>query len=633
MPNFASVNILVVEHLSKSFGERILFEDISFGLSHGSKVALVARNGAGKSTLLSILAGEDTADSGKISFNKSSTVGYLKQEPEFYEHDTIIDHIFKMQTPAMLAVKEYERLLSSAEHQNNEETQAALQQAMVNIEELKAWDLDARVRTILGKLGLHHIQNKIATLSGGQRRRIALAQLLIESPDVLLMDEPTNHLDVEMVEWLEGYLSAQQKTVLLITHDRYFLDRVCDEIIELDNNKLYHYRGNYEYFLEKKAEREFNLARETDKAKNLLRTELEWMRKQPKARTTKSKARIDAYYDLKEKASIKTDEQKLQLDMKMSRIGGKVLELKKVYKSFGEKIILNGFDYTFKKGERIGIIGSNGAGKSTFLNMITGKELADSGKVNVGETIVYGYYTQQGLKLNEDKRVIEVVKEIADVVELNDKSKIRAEQFLELFMFPPQMQYTYVSSLSGGEKRRLMLLTVLIKNPNFLILDEPTNDLDLLTLQTLEDYLQFFPGCLIIVSHDRYFMDKLVDHLLVFEGNGHVRDFPGNYSDYRNALDREEKEEKQIEKENKITVPKERPIQKLTFKEKFELEQLDKRIPELENEKKILEEKLTVTSVHNELIQLSERLGQISTELDEKSLRWLELQDKAERTG
>lgn len=633
MPNFASVNILVVEHLSKSFGERILFEDISFGLSHGSKVALVARNGAGKSTLLSILAGEDTADSGKISFNKSSTVGYLKQEPEFYEHDTIIDHIFKMQTPAMLAVKEYERLLSSAEHQNSEETQAALQQAMVNIEELKAWDLDARVRTILGKLGLHHIQNKIATLSGGQRRRIALAQLLIESPDVLLMDEPTNHLDVEMVEWLEGYLSAQQKTVLLITHDRYFLDRVCDEIIELDNNQLYHYRGNYEYFLEKKAEREFNLARETDKAKNLLRTELEWMRKQPKARTTKSKARIDAYYDLKEKASIKTDEQKLQLDMKMSRIGGKVLELKKVYKSFGEKIILNGFDYTFKKGERIGIIGSNGAGKSTFLNMITGKELADSGKVNVGETIVYGYYTQQGLKLNEDKRVIEVVKEIADVVELNDKSKIRAEQFLELFMFPPQMQYTYVSSLSGGEKRRLMLLTVLIKNPNFLILDEPTNDLDLLTLQTLEDYLQFFPGCLIIVSHDRYFMDKLVDHLLVFEGNGHVRDFPGNYSDYRNALDREEKEEKQIEKENKITVPKERPIQKLTFKEKFELEQLDKRIPELENEKKILEEKLTVTSVHNELIQLSERLGQISTELDEKSLRWLELQDKAERTG
>lgn len=633
MPNFASVNILVVEHLSKSFGERILFEDISFGLSHGSKVALVARNGAGKSTLLSILAGEDTADSGKISFNKSSTVGYLKQEPEFYEHDTIIDHIFKMQTPAMLAVKEYERLLSSAEHQNSEETQAALQQAMVNIEELKAWDLDARVRTILGKLGLHHIQNKIATLSGGQRRRIALAQLLIESPDVLLMDEPTNHLDVEMVEWLEGYLSAQQKTVLLITHDRYFLDRVCDEIIELDNKQLYHYRGNYEYFLEKKAEREFNLARETDKAKNLLRTELEWMRKQPKARTTKSKARIDAYYDLKEKASIKTDEQKLQLDMKMSRIGGKVLELKKVYKSFGEKIILNGFDYTFKKGERIGIIGSNGAGKSTFLNMITGKELADSGKVNVGETIVYGYYTQQGLKLNEDKRVIEVVKEIADVVELNDKSKIRAEQFLELFMFPPQMQYTYVSSLSGGEKRRLMLLTVLIKNPNFLILDEPTNDLDLLTLQTLEDYLQFFPGCLIIVSHDRYFMDKLVDHLLVFEGNGHVRDFPGNYSDYRNALDREEKEEKQIEKENKITVPKERPVQKLTFKEKFELEQLDKRIPELENEKKILEEKLTVTSVHNELIQLSERLGQISTELDEKSLRWLELQDKAERTG
>lgn len=623
------MNILVVEHLTKTFGERVLFEDISFGLSHGSKVGLVAKNGAGKSTLLSILAGEDTADSGKISFNKSSTVGYLKQEPQFNESDTIIDHIFKMQTPAMLAVKEYERLLSLAEDQNSDRTQEALQQAMVRIEELKAWDLDARVKTILGKLGLHHIHHTIATLSGGQRRRIALAQLLIESPDVLLMDEPTNHLDVEMVEWLEGYLSAQQKTVLLITHDRYFLDRVCEEIIELDNNQLYHYRGDYEYFLEKKAEREFNLARETDKAKNLLRTELEWIRKQPKARTTKSKARIDAYYELKEKASVKTEEQKLQLDMKMSRIGGKVLELKKVYKSFGEKKILSGFDYTFKKGERIGIIGKNGAGKSTFLNIITGKEPADSGKVNVGDTIVYGYYTQEGLQLNEDKRVIEVVKEIADVVELNDKSKIRAEQFLELFMFPPQMQYTYVSALSGGEKRRLMLLTVLIKNPNFLILDEPTNDLDLLTLQTLEDYLQFFPGCLLIVSHDRYFMDKLVDHLFVFEGNGIVRDFPGNYSDYRRTLELEEKEERLSEKENKPQAIKEKSQNKLSYKEKFELEQLDKLIPQLEAEKKMIEEKLTGTSNHEELIQMSERLGKISTELDEKGMRWLELQERA----
>jgi ATP-binding cassette subfamily F protein uup len=434
-----------------------------------------------------------------------------------------------------------------------------------------------------------------------------------------------------MVEWLEGYLSAQQKTVLLITHDRYFLDRVCDEIIELDNNQLYHYQGDYEYFLEKKAEREFNLARETDKAKNLLRKELKWMRKQPKARTTKSKARIDAYYDLKEKASVKTVEQKMQLDMKMTRIGGKVLELKKVYKAFGEKKILSGFDYTFKKGERIGIIGSNGAGKSTFLNIITGKEKADSGKVNVGDTIVFGYYTQAGLHLNEDKRVIEVVKDIADMVELNDKTKIRAEQFLELFMFPPRIQYTYVSSLSGGEKRRLMLLTVLIKNPNFLILDEPTNDLDLLTLQTLEDYLQFFPGCLLIVSHDRYFMDKLVDHLFVFEGNGVIRDFPGNYSEYRRQADKEEKTERQQQREEKVQPAKEKSKLRLSYKEKYELEQLDQLIPQLEEEKKRIEEKLLQTTQHEELMKMSERLGQISKELDEKGLRWLELQEKAEQ--
>lgn len=622
------MNILSIENLTKSFGERVLFENISLGISLGSKVALVAKNGAGKSTLLSILAGEDTADSGKISFNKSSTLGYLKQEPQFNELDSIIDHVFKMNTPAMQAVKEYERLLSVTEDESSDMHQQTLQEAMERVEELKAWDIDARVKTILGKLGLHHIHHKINSLSGGQRRRIALAQLLIESPDVLLMDEPTNHLDVDMVEWLEGYLSAQQKTVLLITHDRYFLDRVCDEIVELDNRQIYHYRGNYEYFLEKKAEREFNLSRETDKARNLLRKELEWMRKQPKARTTKSKARIDAYYELKDKASIKTDEQKLQLDMKMQRIGGKVLELKKVYKSYGAKKILSGFDYTFKKGERIGIIGSNGAGKSTFLNLITGKEQVDNGKINVGETIVFGYYTQEGLKLNEDKRVIEVVKEIADMVMLNDKTKIRAEQFLELFTFTPQMQYTYVSSLSGGEKRRLMLLTVLIKNPNFLILDEPTNDLDLLTLQTLEDYLQFFAGCLIIVSHDRYFMDKLVDHLFVVEGDGVVRDFPGNHSEYRAQLDIELKTEKQVEKELNPRAAKEKSTTKLSYKEKYELEQLDNVIPQLEKEKKLLEEKFTTTSNHEELIQLSERLGKISEELDEKSFRWLELQEK-----
>lgn len=622
------MNILVVENLTKTYGERVLFENISFGLEQGKKVALVARNGAGKSSLLKILSGQDVADSGKISINNNASVGFLEQEPFFNDDDSIIDHIFMMQTPQMLAVKEYERLQSIHDTDPNSDNEKLLQDAITEMEDVKAWDIDARVKTVLGKLGLHHIHQSIKTLSGGQKRRVALAQLLIEAPDLIFMDEPTNHLDVEMVEWLEGYLSRQNITLLLVTHDRYFLDRVCDEIIELDNEQLYRYRGSYHYFLEKKAEREFNQSREVDKAKQLLKKELAWMRKQPKARTTKSKSRIDNYYDIEKKASQEKQEQALELSIKMSRVGGKVLELKKVYKSFGDKKILAGFDYTFKKGERIGIIGKNGIGKTTFLDLIIGKTEIDSGKINTGETIVYGYYTQTGLQFKEDKRVIEVVKEYADVIELSDGSKVRAEQFLELFQFPPKIQYTFVSKLSGGEKRRLMLLTVLIKNPNFLILDEPTNDLDLLTMQTLEEYLQYYPGCLLMVSHDRYFMDKLVDHLFVFEGDGIVRDFPGNYSDYREAEDLKEGLTKKSNQEQKeVENKKDKPKNKVSFKDKHEFEQIEKELAKLETEKKKIEDSLQTIANHEELIKLTNRMAEINKIVDVKSMRWLELSE------
>jgi ATP-binding cassette subfamily F protein uup len=480
----------------------------------------------------------------------------------------------------------------------------------------------------------------VKKLSGGQKKRVALAKVLIEEPDLLIMDEPTNHLDVDMIEWLEEYLENKDLSLLLVTHDRYFLDNVCNKIIELDQQTLYTYQGNYSYFLEKKSEREFNAAREIDKAKNLMRKELEWIRRMPKARGTKSKSRIDAFYDLKDKATDKKQHADLELNVKMSRIGGKVIEMKKVYKAYDDLKILKGFDYTFKTGERIGIVGKNGIGKSTFLNLISGKEQPDSGKINVGETIVFGYYSQAGIELKEDKRVIEVVKEnIAEVISLADGSKVSASQFLTLFQFPPEMQYTFVSKLSGGERRRLFLLTVLVKNPNFLILDEPTNDLDLLTLQTLEEFLMNFKGCLVIVSHDRYFMDKLVDHLFVFEGDGEVKDFSGNYQDWRAKVMADEQELKK--KEKQLTAEKnteniaaaeadtqKNKIKKKSFKEKFEFEQLQHVIAALETEKVQLSEQLSSgAGTHAEIAKWSERIGQIVEELNEKELRWLMLSE------
>src|SRR6187399_2283198 len=522
-----------VEELTKSFGIKPLFSNISFHIEEGDKIAIVARNGYGKSTLLKILSGLETADEGKLWVHKDVTVALFEQEPTFEEDKTILENIFYHNHPIINAIAEYEL---ACDEDNLERMSAAI----IKMDELGAWDFDSKVKQILGKLNIHHLQQTAKTLSGGQRKRVALAKTLIdigfEHKHVLLvMDEPTNHLDVEMVEWLENYLSSQNTTLLLVTHDRYFLDAVCDEIWEMDDDKLYVYKGDYGNYLEKKAARLESDSASIEKARNTYRKELEWMRKQPRARTTKSKSRQDNFYEVEKKAKQQIMDKQLQLEMKMNRLGGKIAELKKVYKSYGDRIILKGFDYTFKKGDRIGIVGKNGTGKTTFLNILQGLEKPDSGKINIGDTVIFGNYSQQGLQIKEDVRVIEYVKSIAENFPLAKGGSLSAAQFLELFLFPPDKQYTYLSMLSGGEKKRLQLLTILFRNPNFLILDEPTNDLDLPTLGVLENFLAEFPGCLVLVSHDRYFMDRLVDHLFVFEGDGNIKDFPGNYSQYRES--------------------------------------------------------------------------------------------------
>src|SRR6186997_11585 len=540
-----------VEGLTKSFGIKPLFSNISFHIEEGDKIALVARNGSGKTTLLKILAGQETGDEGKAWINKDVDVVLFEQDPLFTE---------------------------------NEGSEEKLNDAIVKMDELGAWNFDTKVKQVLGKLNIHHLQQNISTLSGGQRKRVALAKTLIdigfEHKHVLLvMDEPTNHLDVEMVEWLENYLSSQNTTLLLVTHDRYFLDAVCDEIWEMDDDKLYVYKGDYGNYLEKKAARLESDSASIEKARNTYRKELEWMRKQPRARTTKSKSRQDNFYEVEKKAKQQIIDEQLQLEMKMNRLGGKIAELKKVYKSYGDRIILKGFDYTFKKGDRIGIVGKNGTGKTTFLTILQGLEKPDSGKINIGDTVIFGNYSQQGLLVKDDVRVIEYVKSIAENFPLAKGGSLSAAQFLELFLFPPDKQYTYLSMLSGGEKKRLQLLTILFRNPNFLILDEPTNDLDLATLGVLENFLAEFQGCLVLVSHDRYFMDRLVDHLFVFEGDGVVKDFPGNYSQYREATVNSQRLTERIsEKKQPVidsgvsTVEKRR---QLTFKEKREFETLE----------------------------------------------------------
>lgn len=627
------MNLLSIENLSKSYSEKILFNSISFGIDQGQKVALIAKNGSGKSTLMKILAGKDIADSGTVTLRKGIAVAYLDQDPVFDETKTVIETLFHSEVPALKLIKEYESCLERDIEQHSPETQKALERAMALMDAANAWDYEVRVKQVLSRLNIHHLEKQIKSLSGGQRKRVALARVLIDEPDLLMLDEPTNHLDVDMIEWLENYLIRQNISLLLVTHDRYFLDNICDKIIELDEGKLFHYEGSYSYFLEKKAERELIESTELGKARNLMRSELEWIRRMPKARSTKSKARVDAFDDIKEKATQKKKVDKLQLDVKMTRIGGKVLEMKKVYKRFGEQEILHGFDYTFKTGERIGVVGKNGSGKTTFLNILTGLESHDSGKINVGDTIVFGYYSQAGIKLKDDKRVIEVVKEIADFIPMADGSKIPASAFLTLFQFPPDVQHTFVSKLSGGEKRRLYLLTVLIRNPNFLILDEPTNDLDLITLNILEDFLLHFGGCLLVVSHDRYFMDKLVDHLFIFEGEGVVKDYNGTYAEWRDEKEEKEREEaREKNQESKKKAEQQKTIKtekkKVSFKDKYEFEQLEKEIALLEKEKVTLMEWMNSgNGTHEELMQWSKHLVEVTAIIDGKSMRWLELNE------
>jgi len=624
------MHYLSVESLAKSYGIQPLFSGITFHIEEGDKIALVARNGSGKSTLMKILAGRDTADSGKLWRHKDVDIAFFEQEPQFMENDSILDNIFRHDHPVMNAIRNFE----AVSERNDPD---ALSRAIVEMDEIGAWDFDAKVKQILGKLNIHQLHQTVGTLSGGQRKRVALAKTLIDigfehRHILLIMDEPTNHLDVEMVEWLENYLNKENITLLLVTHDRYFLDAVCDEIWELDGSNLYNYKGDYANYLEKKAARIENEVASIEKARNTYRRELEWMRKQPKARTTKSKSRQDNFYEVEARAKQRVEERRMELQLKMNRLGGKVAELKKVYKSFGDRVILKGFDYTFKKGERVGVIGKNGAGKSTFINIILGQEEADSGKVNIGDTVIFGHYAQQGLQLKSDMRVIEYVKNIAESFPLANGGSISAAQFLERFLFPPDQQYTYISRLSGGEKRRLHLLSILFRNPNFLVLDEPTNDLDLPTLGVLEEFLADFPGCLLIVSHDRYFMDRLVDHLLVFEGEGVIRDFPGNYADYRLSEEVKPKENNrpeptyapEIESETSTATSK----RKMSYKERREFESLEKEIPALESEKKSLTESLNEPGLpFPEMQARAERVAMIDNLLNEKELRWLELSE------
>ncbi|HRG88364.1 MAG TPA: ABC-F family ATP-binding cassette domain-containing protein [Chitinophagales bacterium] len=630
-----------VENLTKSFVEKPLFTDITFNIEQGDKIALVAKNGAGKTTLLRVLAGKDVADSGKIWINKDVSVSFLDQNPEFDATKNVLENILSYNHPVINTIREYELAM---EHHD----EAKLSELMVKMDELGAWNFESTVKEILTSLSITDLEQLTGSMSGGQRKRLSLAKVLIDISfgdrnNFLILDEPTNHLDFEMIEWLAEFLSDAKTTLLLVTHDRFFLDNVCNEILELEDQRLYIHKGDFSTYLQRKIEREESEAASLDKARNLYRKELEWMRKQPKARTTKSKSRQDAFYDVEEKATARKADDKLQLHVKMTRIGGKILELKKVYKSFGEKPILKGFDYTFKHRERIGIIGKNGVGKSTFLNIIMGLEQADSGKINAGETIVFGYFHQQGLQVKEDKRVIEFVKDIAEHFPLADGTKVSAGQFLQLFQFTPEQQFTFISKLSGGEKKRLQLLSILFQNPNFLILDEPTNDLDLVTLAVLEDFLEQYQGCVIIVSHDRYFMDKLVDHLFVFEGNGIVSDFPGNYTEWRVSEVRKKREsQQQSRQESKpaqpvVTVqqvvqqPKPANKRKLSYKEKQEFDNLQKEIPELEKEKAELNEKLVAGGQpYAELNKMIDRIGVVTKLLEEKEMRWLELSELAE---
>lgn len=620
------MNILQVNSLSKSYGEKPLFSDITFGIEEGQKVALIAKNGTGKTTLLNIICGKNTADRGSVVTNNDINISYLSQNPEFDENATIEQVIFDVDNPVSKIVNEYEILINNP-NADNDKVAEIIQQ----MDNHNAWDYEARVQRTLEVFKINNLQLKVKMLSGGQKKRLALAQMLIHPGNVVIMDEPTNHLDMDMIEWLEEFLSHANITLFMVTHDRYFLDRVCTEIIEIDNGKLYQHKGNYSYYLEQKALREATLETETEKAKNLYRRELEWIRKQPRARGTKAKYRVDAFESVKDKAFFQNDNSKVQLDVRMSRLGSKILEIDHLTKNFDSLKIVNDFSYVFKRGEKVGIVGRNGVGKSTFLKMIMEQEKPDSGTITPGETIVFGYYSQDGLLLKEDQRIIEVITDIADVIPLGNGSQITAAQMLERFLFSRGMQHSYVSRLSGGEKRRLYLLTVLMKNPNFLILDEPTNDLDLVTLNILEDFLQEYKGCLMIVSHDRYMLDKLADHLFVFEGNGIIKDFNGKYSDYREIILEKEEQEKALKNQKKspntnqsqAALPK-----KLSYNEEREYQTLEKEIAALEKEKIELTDKIGTVNDFVQIQKYSERIIEITQMLEQKSDRWIALAEK-----
>lgn len=626
------MNLLTAENISKSYGELVLFQELSFGINKDQKIALIAKNGSGKTAILNIISGQDTPDSGKVNSRKDTRISYLAQEPDLDPNLTVEQTIFASDNEILQVISNYEKALA---HPEEEE---AYQKAFEAMELFGAWDFETQYKQILFKLRLNDLDVKVATLSGGQKKRLALANALINKPDLLILDEPTNHLDLEMIEWLEHYFAKENMTLFMVTHDRYFLERVCNEIIELDEGRLYRYKGNYSYYLEKKETLLEREAVERHKSKILFKKELGWMRRQPKARTTKSKSRIDDFQAIKEKANQRRKEHEVQLEINMERLGSKILELHKVSKSYPDTPILDKFDYNFLKGERIGIIGKNGTGKSTFLNIVTGQDQPDGGKVVVGDTIKFGYYTQKGILVKEGQKVIEVIREFGDFIPLKKGRQISAQQLLERFLFDRKKQYDFVEKLSGGERKRLYLCTVLIQNPNFLILDEPTNDLDIVTLNVLENFLLDFPGCLLVVSHDRYFMDKIVDHLFVFKGNTVIEDFPGNYSDYRIYEDStilEKREAREKNTENKAPKNKwknETKDNKLSYLEQKEYKQLEKDIQKLETRKEEIQNKFAGESLSGEEIDLlSIELKEIIGKIHTKTERWFELSTSLER--
>ncbi|WP_298903203.1 ABC-F family ATP-binding cassette domain-containing protein [uncultured Psychroserpens sp.] len=621
------MNYLTVENISKSYGELELFSELSFSIHKDDKIAFVAKNGSGKTSILNILSGADVPDSGQVVMRNGLRISFLSQSPQFNSNLTINDTIFNSDSPQLKIIENYEKALQNPE--NIEAYQKAFEQMDIH----NAWEFELQFKQILSQLKLDNLNQKISTMSGGQIKRLALAQALISNPDLLVLDEPTNHLDLEMIEWLEHYFAKSQFTLFMVTHDRYFLERVCNEIIELDHGKLYTYKGNYSYYLENKEARITQEQVETGKAKQLFKKELEWMRRQPKARTTKSKSRIDDFSDIKKRAHQRRKDHKIQLEINMERLGSKIVEFHNVSKSFEDKVILDGFEYVFKRGERIGIIGKNGTGKSTFLNMLTHSIKPDTGKIIIGDTVKFGYYTQGGINIKPQQKVIDVIKEFGEFIPLAKGRQISAKQLLERFLFDGKKQHDYVEKLSGGEQKRLYLCTVLIQNPNFLILDEPTNDLDIVTLNILEEFLLDFPGCLLVVSHDRYFMDKIVDHLFVFKGDGKVQDFPGNYSDYREY---DLSQPSQTPTEKTVTAPSEKKAdtnkaQKLSYNEQKEYKNLESKIRALELDKKALEEQFNDTSLTQEKInELSQKLQVIIDDIETKEMRWFELSEKFE---